>query len=148
MTAQHGRRTFPGNAARDGPQDSCAFCGGGNGTDERFRVHQCGHTQRNRLFRHRAEFGKTAVVHLLLAADIVQVDHFDKARIAEIDRRVIEGDMPVFADPHADQVDRSGRKDLGIAFDDIFRSERQTDIVQLEEFLERNLADQVVVQVT
>lgn len=63
------------------------------------------------MVRVRASFGnlvkapKTAVVDLLLPADRVQRNGFHLYGVGKIRRpRVVEGDVPIFADSHADQV--------------------------------------------
>ncbi len=57
--------------------------------------------------RHVRGKGESAIVHLLLPAGIIQVNHFHQVRIAEIRHmRVIEGKMGILPDPHKYDVRR------------------------------------------
>ena len=61
---------------------------------------QPGNRQGERAFGHRRKIRKATVIDLLLAADFVEFDDLDVVRIGEIgDRRIVEGDVAVDADP-------------------------------------------------
>jgi hypothetical protein len=73
-----------------------------------------GHGQRVR--RHGAHRGKTAIVHLLLAACGIKRDYFNAIRIVKVrDRRIVKSEMPVLTDAEANEIDRSGSEQRSIA---------------------------------
>src|ERR1043165_4746681 len=47
-----------------------------------------------------------AFANLLHFAGVIELDEFEQMFVAEIrDRRIVEGDVAVFADPHATEID-------------------------------------------
>ena len=57
--------------------------------------------------RYIRERGETAVVNLLLAAGVIELDDFYQLRVFEIGNgRIIECDVSIFTDAHANQINR------------------------------------------
>ena len=99
QSAPHGLRLAPvWDDAGDGAS-------GENGRD----------TERQGVLRDLGEAGEVAFTDLLAATGLVERHHVDRVRGGEIGWRVIEGEVPVFADADAGDVDAAGRQQGGVA---------------------------------
>ena len=95
------------NGAFDGGAHRGRFARAGHVDAEATRLAKHGNGQRERMTRHSVERGKTTVVNLLLAARMIQLDDLYELRVCEIrDGRIVECDVAVFADAHANQINR------------------------------------------
>jgi hypothetical protein len=68
---------------------------------------QRGYRERDRTSRHIVERGEAAIKDLLLTAQRVQDYHFGWKRVLQIRRRIIEGKVPIRANPEQYDIDGS-----------------------------------------
>ncbi len=130
MESKRGGGTFRGNRSGKGPMNGGALQSTWNGTDKRSAIHQRRNRQRDRLFRNGVDIRITSIINLLLTADIVQIDDFDQLRIVKIRRRVVKRDMPILADPHANDIDLPFRKNPSITGDHLICRESERGVVE------------------
>jgi len=90
--------------------------------------------------RHFADIGKATVVHLLLAADLIQRHNLDHLRIVKFGNlRIIKCDMTVLANAHANDIGRILFERLAVL---LAGSIRVTVLaIQIMNALERNLGE-------
>jgi len=78
------------------------------------------HRERERAPRHLNDRLKTPVVYLLQEARVIQFHLLHSGAVIEIrEGRVVERNVPVFADSHANQIDGKLQKHFGIAGADL-----------------------------
>ena len=105
-----------GDRALDGGAYGGGFAGPRDVNAEALRLAENGDGERERVEGHLGEGGEAAVVDLLLAAGEVEFDDFDEERVGEVgDGRVVEGDVAVFANAHADEIDGLCAEEGGVA---------------------------------
>lgn len=135
-----------GDRALDGGADGRGFAGTRDVNAEAFRLAENGDGERECVEGHVGERREATVVHLLLAAGEVELDDFDEERVGEVgDGRVVEGDVAVFPDAHADKIDGLFAEEGGIAGGDgagvgLFGGQRM-------EAAEGNVAEEMVLEV-
>src|SRR6187402_115640 len=75
--------------------------------------------QRKRVARHVGKRRETAVIHLLVAARLIELDDLHELRVFKVgDGRIVKGDMTIFADAETDEVDRLFAEQFAIASTD------------------------------
>ena len=115
MTAQDGSGAGFDNVTENGGLDCVCFGGGGNHAEEVIAREQGGDGQGQGMGRNLVESRESSVVDLLLTADQVELNHLNGGRIVkEGNVRIVEGDVAVFTDTHANDVDGVVGKKLGI----------------------------------
>ena len=106
MGPENTGRAGGGNGAGEGVFDGLGFEFTGNGNDEVVSGHEGRAGEAESVGWDGSEIGKTAVVNLLLATSFVELDDFDGMWILKVrDGGVIEGDVAILTNPHADEVD-------------------------------------------
>ena len=116
MLAQDRRRAVRAQRRLQGIPDRLGLGGAGdNGIDPRGR-HEGRDGQGQGMGGHVVKGGKTAIVHLLQAAGLVEGDDLDLQRIGEIgDGRIVEGQVAILANAGADDVDGMGGQEGSVA---------------------------------
>ncbi len=118
MSPQDAGRASGGDGAGEGLLDGICFELSGDSNDEVFSRHQGGAGEAESVGGDGVEVRKAAVVDLLLAAGLVELDHLDGVWIIEVgDGRVIESDMSIFTNAHADKIDGAFVHEFGVAGD-------------------------------
>ena len=118
MSPQDAGRASGIDGAGEGLLDGICFELSGDSNDEVFSRHQGGAGEAESVGGDGVEVRKAAVVDLLLAARFVELDHLDGMRIFEVcNGGIVEGDMSVFADAHADEIDGAFVHERGVAGD-------------------------------
>ena len=118
MSPQDAGRASGGDGAGEGLLDGICFELSGDSNDEVSSRHQGGAGEAESMGGDGVEVRKAAVVDLLLAAGFVEFDDFDGLWIIEVgDGRVIESDVSIFANAHADEVDGALGHESGVAGD-------------------------------
>ena len=118
MSPQDAGRASGGDGAGEGFLDGICFELSGDSDDEVFSRHQGGAGEAESMGGDGVEVGEAAVVDLLLAAGLVELDHLDSVRIFEVcNGRIIESDVSIFANTHADEVNGALGHESGVAGD-------------------------------
>src|SRR4051812_25742322 len=107
MPAQDRSWTTSGDWAPQSFADSPSLPRAWNDSKESMPPHQCRDREGKGRFGDVIEVGKTAIVHLLLPADLVEFDDLHEPRVVEVRHRgVVESEMAILPDPKADHIDR------------------------------------------
>ena len=118
MSPQDAGRASGGDGAGEGLLDGICFELSGDSDDEVFSRHQGGAGEAESVGGDGVEVRKAAVVDLLLAAGFVELDDLDSLWIIEVgDGRIIESDVSIFTNSHADEVDGAFVHEFGVAGD-------------------------------
>ena len=81
------------------------LCGGGYDAEHVFRGDKCGNRECHGVGRHLIDGIEAAVIYLLMAAYLIEFDCFDCFFVVKFcESGVVERDMTVFSDTHADDV--------------------------------------------
>ena len=99
-----------------GPRDRCPLGHTRHRAEQVRARQQRGDRQRDRMRRDVGKGGKTAIVDLLAAARIVELDRLDRQWVVKVgDGRIVEREVAVLTDAEADDVDRSLAQQLSIS---------------------------------
>lgn len=103
MLAQDARRAGSGHGAVKRVLDGIGLAVGRNDTDGLGRIHNVGHGQAHGALGHVVKGLEAAVVDLLLAADVVQLDDLDDLGVIEVGHGgIVEGQVAVLANAKED----------------------------------------------